>query len=544
MSPLREALAAAAVVGIALAAAGYVAAPAVLASGFPLDDAWITQVMAKNLVATGVWGFEPGHASSGATSILWTLVTAVPHLLGRPAPATWSVLVCAALLAAFCGVLYRMRREDGDGPLVAASLAALPALLGNAAWLTATGLEPLLVAFLSGLAVLLWRRDSPWTGVACALAALARPEGVGVGLTLATLDLFDRDRRRPAALARLLGPVVVAAAATVTLSWTTSGGWLPTTFEGRRWLFRVEEPFSLAGASAFARAWASQLVDRALGAPRWLAPVALGAAVIGLLSPILGLRPGRRPSAFAGLVACAVATNVAYLVLLPNIGHGGRYQPLNLLLFPPLVALGIAAVARKLAPRRVDGGRIRVAVAAAVALACLPSLSHWHATTRDGVAHIEGAHRALATWVASGVEPGSAVAAFDIGALAYAGAHPVVDLGGLVNRDYITYLRAGRVPDYLRERGVRWVALPLDAPDGVPGLGIGHRLGLLGGPGVALEPVVGFTTPREVWAPAFIDTGHALPRLELFRIVPDASSNPSRVSRDPPAGGFEPSLPG
>jgi len=36
--------------------------------GFPLDDAWIHQTYARNLVATGQFAFVPGQTSSGSTS--------------------------------------------------------------------------------------------------------------------------------------------------------------------------------------------------------------------------------------------------------------------------------------------------------------------------------------------------------------------------------------------------------------------------------------------------------------------------------------------
>ena len=510
MSPFPLPLALAA----ALGAAAYVAGPTVAAGGFPLDDAWITQVVARNLASTGVWGFETGEVSSGATSILWTLLMAPAHWMGFPGPVVWSFLWSAALLAGFSAALYGLRRRDGDGPAAAASLALLPAMLGNATWLAGVGLEPLLLASLGALAVLQWHRGSPWAGVVCGLVVLVRPEGVVVGPTLTALGWLDPSRRRPGAIARLLGPVVLAAAAAASLSWATSGGWLPTTFEGRRWLFGVEGPLALDRSFDFARAWTSQLVDRALGAPLWLAPTILGAAAIGVIS---SLSPRGRLPAFGGLVACALTLNAPYLALLPNVGHGGRYQPLNLLLFAPLVALGLIALVRWLAPRGAVE-RIRIATSIVVALGCVPSLIHWRATTRDGVAHIEGAHVALATWVARNVEPGERIAAFDIGALGYWGEHPVLDLGGLVDRDYLPYLRGGRVPDWLGEHGVRWLALPLDAADGKPGLHLGRRLGLVGRPEVGLEPVIEFGTPREVWARAFADTGHALPRLVLYRV--------------------------
>jgi hypothetical protein len=46
-----------------LAAATFVAWPALEARAFPLDDAWITPVIARNFASTGVWGSEPGLAA-------------------------------------------------------------------------------------------------------------------------------------------------------------------------------------------------------------------------------------------------------------------------------------------------------------------------------------------------------------------------------------------------------------------------------------------------------------------------------------------------
>jgi hypothetical protein len=526
-----------------LAAASFVAWPALQVRAFPLDDAWITQVIARNFASTGVWGFEPGVASSGATSPLWTLLMAPPHWIGFPAPATWSFLWSAALLAGFCAAVYALRRRDGDEPASAAALALLPAMLGNAAWLAATGLEPLLLAALTALAVLLWHRRSRWAGIACGLVVLVRPEGLVIGPTLVVLGWLDPARRRPSEIARLLGPVAPAAAGTSAFSWVTSGGWLPTTFEGRRWLFGAQE-FDLQRSLDLVRAWASQLVERGLLAPRALALPIFALALVGAIG---AFRRGGRLPAFGALVVCALALNVPYLAMLPNIGHGGRYQPMNLLLFVPLTALGIVTLSRRLAPR---ARGLAVAIPLAVALACVPSLAHWRATTRDGVAHIEDAHAALALWVAANVGRGEPIAAFDIGALAYGGKHRVLDLGGLVDRDYLPYLRSGRVPDWLREHDVRWLALPLDDVDGVPGLHLERRLGLAGRPDLPLEPVVEFATPREVWAPAFADTGHALPRLVLFRVADVGPSSRARAYHPHPESnrssppGPAPSVPG
>lgn len=75
---------AAAVIGAAgaLAYVGYAAAHGY--AGFPLDDGWIHQTYARNLVETGAWAYVPGEVSAGSTSPLWTLVLALGYALGAP----------------------------------------------------------------------------------------------------------------------------------------------------------------------------------------------------------------------------------------------------------------------------------------------------------------------------------------------------------------------------------------------------------------------------------------------------------------------------
>ncbi len=50
-------------------------------AGFPLDDAWIHQVYARNLAQRGEFAFTPGEPSAGSTSPLWTIALSVGYLL-------------------------------------------------------------------------------------------------------------------------------------------------------------------------------------------------------------------------------------------------------------------------------------------------------------------------------------------------------------------------------------------------------------------------------------------------------------------------------
>ena len=53
----------------------------ILRIGFPLDDAWIHQTYARNLVTSGAWEFLPGQPSAGSTAPAWTLLLSVGYWL-------------------------------------------------------------------------------------------------------------------------------------------------------------------------------------------------------------------------------------------------------------------------------------------------------------------------------------------------------------------------------------------------------------------------------------------------------------------------------
>ena len=84
---------------VVLSVAGYLARSSMMYGlGFPLDDAWIHQTYARNLVVLGEWSFVPGQVSAGSTAPLWSAVLAIGYVL-RLSPLVWAnVLGGAALL--------------------------------------------------------------------------------------------------------------------------------------------------------------------------------------------------------------------------------------------------------------------------------------------------------------------------------------------------------------------------------------------------------------------------------------------------------------
>jgi len=59
--------------------------------GFPLDDSWIHQTYARNLVEYGDWFFIPGVSSAGSTSPFWTLLLTPGHIFHTDFYYFWNV---------------------------------------------------------------------------------------------------------------------------------------------------------------------------------------------------------------------------------------------------------------------------------------------------------------------------------------------------------------------------------------------------------------------------------------------------------------------
>jgi hypothetical protein len=118
------------------------------ATGFPLDDAWIHQTYARNLVQAGEWAFLPGVPSAGSTSPAWTLALAAGYWLSLN-PLAWAYFLGWGLLA---GISLMGARSMGwllvDGEKWGIWAGCLLALEWHLVWAAASGMETLAFAFI------------------------------------------------------------------------------------------------------------------------------------------------------------------------------------------------------------------------------------------------------------------------------------------------------------------------------------------------------------------------------------------------------------
>ena len=491
--------------------------------GFPLDDSWIHQVIARNLVFSHSWGFTPGVTSSGSSSTLWTLVLAPQYLLFPHTNPVFYPLIVNALLLAACGaLLWRMARLDGLSVPESVALGVLPAFSGNLGWLAFTGMEHVLFMGLSLLSIVLWfrkgssRRVSLLAGVSMALLGLARPEGLA--LVVALLVIYRWCGRTLADAFRAGIVALFLIAPSLLLNLRTSGTLLPMTLKGRRFLYLGTDKLHV-GRSTFR----GLILDtsRQVIAHHFFHThsrlILLPAGILAIIGLVVLVK--RFPNRTSVLCLWAILDYTAYCVTLPEPGHGGRYQPFVLLLFPALMAAGLMYILRG-AVEWARANRVQrwlswasVALVAGVTGLTLP---RWQNALHDSIADINATHVKMANWINENYPPGTTMAVFDIGAIGYYAHIHVVDLGGLVDRNYLPYLVQRRVPEYLSERGIRYVILPHTGSE----TKFGDLLNLLHNPAVRLVPIHTEGGDAATWANGFAYTGNAFRQQTLYRIEP------------------------
>lgn len=411
--------------------------------GLPLDDAWIHQTYARNLVERGEWAFQPGEPSAGSTAPLWTLALAVGCLL-KVAPLGWAYAVGIVLLALVAWATGRWfeQRPPGLAHWRAAAI-VLVAFEWHLVWSGVSGMEMPAVALLAVLVFsLLEAREANGLviGALLGIGVWLRPDALLLAIPVVLVEMGAVLREGRRALFRL--GLTVGAAALLVGAYLAANRWIsgdpwPTTFYAKQAEYAVlrERPIGVR--------LVEQLRAPLVGMGVVLLPGAVGAVVRDL-----------RQRCWARLAAPLwVGMHLsAYALRLPVTYQHGRYA---MPVIPVVLLLGfdgLAGWAQVRAQGHLRRVVSRVWVASVVAVTAGFYLLGARAYAQD-VAIIESEMVATARWIASETEPDALVAAHDIGALGYFGQRRLIDLAGLVSPEVVPILRdESALARYLDER--------------------------------------------------------------------------------------------
>ncbi|WP_245536255.1 hypothetical protein [Terriglobus roseus] len=407
-------------------------------------------------------------------------------------PVFYNLGLSLVILPVIGSTFFLLARRDGMSWKASAVLAAAPTLSGNFLWLGLIGMEHLFFVAFSLLAILFWfdggkpsLRQVIIAGFFSGLVVLTRPEAVVFAPMLLAVTAVSRSRPRPwRDYAIVTALWFVATSLVVSANFWTSGSPMPATLQGRSWLYfhSTGGSHSVGTILRFVGGWVQRLPrEFSTGFVNQLSsPTQLGTrtgliGVVLLAFMICGVVAllRRKPLRIKFLLLWALVHFLTYLATFPAAGHGGRYQPIVVMLLFPLLFFGVLFALRRMVhlPAKVAFALVFfVMLVSGVA-----SISTWRRVTESGVAHISRVHGEIGTWMQQNLPPDTRLAAFDIGRVSYEWKGQVIDLGGLVDPSYYHYLVSGQVPQYLRDKRIQYVMLP---GAGTKDMGFSDRDGL------------------------------------------------------------------
>ncbi len=407
----------------------------------PMDDTYIHLVYGRSLLTSAPLCFNGAEPSSGFTSPLWLLPSALASLAGSALAPT--ILMVISLLAA------------------GAALFILPPFTGILLLMTgpfffhaSSGME----TALSCLAVIaVWRCVRDGTGIrvssfVLAGAFLIRPELAVLAVPLAV----SMKRRTPGNIVRLAAPLVIV---------------------GLLWMFWNIHSMGLPLPSTFyAKHPVSWLTSASTGLPGLLkgllitSPLLLFAAALSITKLLKG-KAKRRSEVSMALVPLLLFAVSMYLQ--PNSFFQMRY-------YVPTLTAAVLAIGYWL--RGLRRWRLNVFI---LAFSMLPGLIIFAGRRVDASYDVYSIDVRPAQYLSSVASPAQTVAAADIGAARWITGMKILDLDGLIT--------AERLPGSGRE-GWQWISDRSDYLLAFPE----QYSGLISEAGDSLEFLMGFRSDRNV----------------------------------------------
>ncbi|MEJ8281870.1 hypothetical protein [Pseudonocardia spirodelae] len=542
----------------------------------PLDDVYIHLQYARRLGDGEPLRYQPGaEITTGASSLLWMALLGAAHAVGFDGRWLLAVAVAGGVAGVACAAVCTSLAATRLGGRAAGWWAGmLTALSGPLLWGGASGMEVgLLAALLSGT-LLSYLRERPrfrWTPVVAAALALTRPEGFLLAAAFSAAMLWTQLRTAPAASPGTAGdpapagdpadppPGVLPGEPSLPprprgFPWGRPEGpraWaalalalLPVgAFAAQLLLYRVLTGTSQA-SGVLAKSWLHtgflrqplEIADHVqrnvvamlaslagLSGQDVLPPLALVGAVLGVAA--LAARRERTLAVVLGggfvLVLLAVAT------LTTAMWQDLRYLQPFLPLLVLLVVLGAGLVARR---------AVRHGLLAVVLLFTVVATPAWALRLGQQASAMREGPVSVAQWIAGNVPPGDVVAVNDVGAAAWFGGHPTVDLVGLTTNGMAQPSLNGPGTLYAALRGLgpdrrpQWFAI-FDRWGGVPVADLG-RAGLLGAEPVITFQLAGPARPVSPSAPQTCQIDRTCDRVSIWRAdwtladAPDAPDAP------------------
>jgi hypothetical protein len=397
---------------------------------FPLDDAWIHQTFARNLINFHQWAFIPGQLTSGSTSPLWTMLLAVGYLI-RLSPYIWTFLLGIILLF-LASVLseFIVRDQLPEYKTKIPWVGIFMATEWHLAWAAGSGMETLflgdiflLIYFLSLKKSINWW----WMGGIVGVSIWIRPEGVTWLGPILLLMIIKKEglKKKLANLGQFLTGFLVFIFLYFLFNYSLSGTAFPNTFYAKQ----IE--YSIVLKTSYIQRLFSLAILPLKGAGLFLLPGSV-------LYLIQALRERQWNILFGGIWFFGYI--VLYSLLLPVTYQYGRYLIPAMPIFFIFGLMGMIKVLQSNENRFIFRVLKKVWLFS-VLFVSMGFIFIGGKAYADDVAFIESEMVETSKWIEKNTKTGSIIAAHDIGALGYFGNRKILDLAGLISPDIIPIIR-------------------------------------------------------------------------------------------------------
>ena len=438
--------------------------------GFPLDDAWIYQTYARNLVQFHAWVYQQGQVAGGATGPLWVVLLAVGYLAGIH-PFLWAYFLGIGFL--FGIGLAAAEISDvffPENPKLGTLGGVLIVLEWHHVWSAVSGMETLFFVFLVMVTFWLFVQSSKtnglWLliGIIVGLSVWVRPDG----LTLLGPALFLAVIQPPRVWGKLkaCGFVLIGFGVVfgfyLLFNFRISGAFWPNTFYAKQaeYMIRRDIPYW--------RRYLQQMFIPLTGAGLLLLP----GLMIGAYRAVRG-----RSWAWLAMLFWVLGFSGVYAFRLPVVYQHGRYAIPVISVYCSLSFVGFVPLLRG-QKKRIGLIFSQSWVLSLVIVLIMFLILGARAYSQD-VAVINTEMVATAKWIERETHPDAVVAAHDIGAIGYFSDRSLVDLAGLVSPEVIPIIRnEDELSRFLTQKNVDYlVTFPGWYPQLVKGLKVVYKSG-------------------------------------------------------------------
>ncbi len=451
---------------------------------FPLDDAYIHFVYAKNLAGGHGLSFNAGETSFGTSSPLWVF------LLSRCVRAGFDLYSSAIMLSLCCyfisalmiyvtcreiltGTLPLKTPASSSAQLYSFAAALIYLLSGNMAWQAFSGMETTLYHALCLMCLYAFIKTGYGftTALLSGVLLLCRINGLSLVLPLAAVDVTQGRRLSPFAILTLLVPLPYYLYAKI-----ISGTFFPVTAQGKlltyvradthlvdilsflvsiiKYLFLYEPAFFLLIILCV-------LIPGAIALPLILSPQGRRNDYTNTSSPLIwrdwfkvrGICRGHRGSGASLLFLWTLTDITVHCLFFPSLNNHLRYLSIIFLTLPLSGGL--------LLFRMQEAGSLLKKMLAYLLLCLLPLMCllrqpFWINTYHNNVLHMKQVYSNCAEWIKNNTTA-APIAAFDIGVLKHVTDRTVLDLGGVTTGAVHPFLLQHNAGTYLREKGAQLI---------------------------------------------------------------------------------------